>query len=136
MGQARTGGVRVFADQSQPEGYDEDGQGGDREPVLGVDGGEEQRRRDQSDAGLQGSTEEDLFADAGDQRQGGDADWVVELAEDMVRDGLDSPRQVRRQGLARVVHTLAESEKEAGGGECEGQMPPGGADQAEPRRSL
>src|ERR1700716_3208049 len=49
VGQDRTGGVRVFADQPEPERDDEDGQGGDREPVLGVDGGEGKRRRDEPD---------------------------------------------------------------------------------------
>src|SRR5438105_7825351 len=128
---ARCGGVCVLADEAKPERYREHRDRVDRGAVLGVDRGEEEGSRDQSDPRLQGPTEQDLLADPGQQGHRCDPVWRAELPENVLDGGVDQPREIRRQRVVEDVRLLAKSKKRAGRREGEGEVPPGGAHKSE-----
>src|SRR5207302_1708949 len=109
---ARCGGVCVLADEAEPERYREHRDRVDRGAVLGVDRGEEEGGRDQSDPRLQRSAEQDLLADPGHQGHRCDPVWGAELPENVLGGGVDPPREIRRQRVVEDVRLLAKRSEE------------------------
>src|SRR2546421_9130260 len=108
---ARSGGVRVLAEEAQPERDHEHGCGVQRKGVLRVDGREQERGRQQADARLKRAPEQKLLAKAWEERDGEGAGRPSELAEDVVGGGVNPVREVGRPSVARRVDLLDEDEE-------------------------
>src|SRR6266550_1911118 len=73
MAGARSGGVRVLADEAKPHRGHEHGERLERERVLGMDRREQERGGGQAEPRLESSPEEHLFTDPGQEGKGDDA---------------------------------------------------------------
>src|SRR5438445_140176 len=96
-----------------------------------MDGRERDRGEDEPQPRLQGASEKGLFADAGRQGDGRDADRVVEATEEALIGVVDLVGEVRGENLAQGVDPAAEGKEEAGRRHGEEDLPGPGPDQAE-----
>src|SRR5207248_1234016 len=92
------GRVAVAAEEAEHDPGEQNQPEDDREPVLDVGAGEEQRRRRQAEARLKGSPEENLLADAGAGREQHPGQQLAAVAavEDLA-DAVQLLGRLRRQ---------------------------------------
>ena len=131
MAHAARRGVRIAADEAQPDRDQKDRDHVDGQAVLGVNRGEEDGGGDDPKARLQRSAEQHLLADPRHQRQRDDPVPVVEPSEEVLVRPCHLLGQTRGEALAEVLRGRSHPVEQPRGRQRKDEVPGLWSDQTE-----